>query len=151
MSAFCLTADIAQREVCQIIALYHFVDRETEAPTAPAAGSTNFSGARAAHLQPKALFSVPPTPPYGAKSRAREASLQKTRTPRLGWSLKLLLRTNHKGLPWWSRLRAPNAGGPGSIPGRGTRSHTHAAAKTSHAATKSLHATAKTRHSQINK
>ena len=23
----------------------------------------------------------------------------------------------------WLRLRAPNAGGPGSIPGRGTRSH----------------------------
>ncbi|TEA37689.1 hypothetical protein DBR06_SOUSAS9210004, partial [Sousa chinensis] len=23
----------------------------------------------------------------------------------------------------WLRLRAPNAGGPGSIPGQGTRSH----------------------------
>ena len=31
-----------------------------------------------------------------------------------------------EGLPWWSsdlRLWAPNAGGPGLIPGRGTRSH----------------------------
>ena len=27
----------------------------------------------------------------------------------------------------WVRLHAPNAGGPGSIPGWGTRSHMHAA------------------------
>ena len=33
-------------------------------------------------------------------------------------------------------LRAPNAGGLGSIPGQGTRTHMHAAAKSSHAATK---------------
>ena len=31
----------------------------------------------------------------------------------------------------WLRLRAPNAGGPGSIPGQGNRSHMHAATKTS--------------------
>ena len=42
------------------------------------------------------------------------------------------------------RLRAPNAGGPGSMPGQGTRSHMHAA-------TKSLHAATKTQHNQINK
>ena len=36
----------------------------------------------------------------------------------------------------WIRLWAPNAGGPGSIPGQGTRSHMHAATKSSHAATK---------------
>ena len=36
----------------------------------------------------------------------------------------------------WVRLRAPNAGGPGSIPGQETRSHTHAATKSSHATTK---------------
>ena len=36
----------------------------------------------------------------------------------------------------WVRLSTPNAGGPGSIPGRGTRSHMHAATKSSHAATK---------------
>ena len=36
----------------------------------------------------------------------------------------------------WLRLRAPNAGGPGSIPGQGTRSHMHAAAKSLHATTK---------------
>ena len=30
----------------------------------------------------------------------------------------------------WLRLRAPNAGGPGSIPGQGTRSPMHAATKT---------------------
>ena len=31
----------------------------------------------------------------------------------------------------WVSLHAPNAGGPGSIPGRGTRSRMHAAAKKS--------------------
>ena len=44
------------------------------------------------------------------------------------------------GLPWrqsqWIGLRAPNAGGLGSISGQGTRSHMHAATKSSHAATK---------------
>ena len=43
----------------------------------------------------------------------------------------------------WVRLCAPNAGGPGSIPGRGTRSCMHAATKSPHAATKSLHAATK--------
>ena len=36
----------------------------------------------------------------------------------------------------WVRLRAPNAGGPGSIPGRGTRSRMHATTKSLHATTK---------------
>ena len=36
----------------------------------------------------------------------------------------------------WVRLHAPSAGGLGSIPSRGTRSHTHAATKGSHATTK---------------
>ena len=36
----------------------------------------------------------------------------------------------------WVRLCAPNAGGLGSIPGWGTRSHMHAEAKSSRAATK---------------
>ena len=36
----------------------------------------------------------------------------------------------------WIRLHAPNAGGPGSIPGQGTRSHMHATTKSSHATTK---------------
>ena len=36
----------------------------------------------------------------------------------------------------WIRLRAPNAGGPGSIPGQGIRSYMHAATKGSHAITK---------------
>ena len=36
----------------------------------------------------------------------------------------------------WLRLRARNAGGPGLIPGWGTRSHMHAAIKSLHAATK---------------
>ena len=49
------------------------------------------------------------------------------------------------------RLRAPNAGGPGSIPGQGTRSHMHAATKSLHAPTKELRAATKTRHNQINK
>ena len=30
----------------------------------------------------------------------------------------------------WLRLHVPNAEGPGSIPGQGTRSHMHAATKT---------------------
>ncbi|TEA34069.1 hypothetical protein DBR06_SOUSAS2310184, partial [Sousa chinensis] len=37
----------------------------------------------------------------------------------------------------WVRLHPPNAGGPGSIPGRGTTSHMHATTKSPHAATKS--------------
>ncbi|TEA30586.1 hypothetical protein DBR06_SOUSAS4110021 [Sousa chinensis] len=36
----------------------------------------------------------------------------------------------------WVRLHAPNAGGPGSIPGRGTSSCMHVATKSPHAATK---------------
>ena len=36
----------------------------------------------------------------------------------------------------WLRLYAPNAGGPGSIPGQGTRSHMHATTKSLHATTK---------------
>ncbi|TEA36925.1 hypothetical protein DBR06_SOUSAS210044, partial [Sousa chinensis] len=36
----------------------------------------------------------------------------------------------------WLRLHTPNAGGPGLIPGQGTRSHMHATAKSSHATTK---------------
>ena len=36
----------------------------------------------------------------------------------------------------WLGLDAPNAGGPGLIPGQGTRSHMHATTKSLHAATK---------------
>ena len=36
----------------------------------------------------------------------------------------------------WLRLCAPNAGGPGSIPGQVTRSCMHAATKSSHVTTK---------------
>ena len=36
----------------------------------------------------------------------------------------------------WLILWAPNAGGPGSIPGQETRSHMHAASKSSHVTTK---------------
>ena len=36
----------------------------------------------------------------------------------------------------WVRPRAPNAGGLGSIPDRGTRSRMHAATKSPHATTK---------------
>ena len=43
----------------------------------------------------------------------------------------------------WIRLCAPNAEGPGSIPGKVTRPHMHAATKSMHAATKSLHAKTK--------
>ena len=37
----------------------------------------------------------------------------------------------------WVGLWVPNAGGSGSIPGQGTRSHMHAMTKSPHAATKS--------------
>ena len=50
----------------------------------------------------------------------------------------------------WLRLPAPNAGGPGSIPGQGTRSHM-LQLKTPHTAAKIPCATTKTQHSQINK
>ena len=49
----------------------------------------------------------------------------------------------------WVRLRAPNAGGPGSIPGWGTRSRMHAATKSSHATTKSSHATTMSPHATM--
>ena len=43
----------------------------------------------------------------------------------------------------WLRLQAPNVGGPGLIPGQGTRSHT--------LQLKILHAVTKIQHSQTNK
>ena len=56
------------------------------------------------------------------------------------------------------RLQAPNVGGPGSVPGQGTRyrkpptKSPHAATKKiPHVATKIPRATTKTKHSQINK
>ena len=48
------------------------------------------------------------------------------------------------------RLRTPNAGGPGSIPGQGTRSHM-LQLKIPHTTRKILRATTKTRRIQINK
>ena len=33
----------------------------------------------------------------------------------------------------WLRLHAPNAGGPGSMPGQGTRAHMPVATRSSHA------------------
>ena len=64
----------------------------------------------------------------------------------------------------WLRLQGPNAGGPGPIPGQGTRSHMsqlrvhmpqlkilHAATKILHTATKILCAATKTQRGQINK
>ena len=50
----------------------------------------------------------------------------------------------------WVRFRAPKAGGPGSIPGRGTRSHMCAATKSPHATTKIPRSAAKTWCSQNN-
>ena len=43
----------------------------------------------------------------------------------------------------WVRLHAPNAGGPGLIPGQRTRSCRHAATNSPRAATKSPHAVTK--------
>ena len=47
------------------------------------------------------------------------------------------------------RLHAPNAGGPGSIPGQGTRAHMPATRKIQHAAAKGLHAASKTEYPLI--
>ena len=38
----------------------------------------------------------------------------------------------------WLRPHTPNAGGPGSFPAQGNRSHMHASAKSLHATTKEL-------------
>ena len=55
-----------------------------------------------------------------------------------GWETKILQamqcsqKKGHVGtspVVQWLRLRAPNAGGPGSIPGQGTRSRMHATTK----------------------
>ena len=46
----------------------------------------------------------------------------------------------------WVRLHTPNAGGPGSFPGQGTRSHMHAATKNPHATTKKADAATKSPH-----
>ena len=48
----------------------------------------------------------------------------------------------------WVRLHAPNAGGPGLIPGWGTGSRMHATTKSLHAAMKIPHAATKTQCSQ---
>ena len=56
------------------------------------------------------------------------------------WQTRKL--SSKKGIPGtslvtqWLRLCAPNAGGPDSLPGQGTRSHMHAATKSSNATTK---------------
>ena len=61
----------------------------------------------------------------------------------------------------WLRLCAPNAGGPGLIPGQGPRSHTRQvrvhmpqgrlSVLSATIKIKSLHGATKTQHSQINK
>ena len=61
-----------------------------------------------------------------------------------GWGLvEKGLSTGTSLAVQWVRLHAPNAGGPGSFPGQGTRSHM--------LQWKIPHATTKTQHSQINK
>ena len=63
--------------------------------------------------------------------------------PKTGFGTSLVVQ--------WVRLHGPNAGGPGSIPGQGTRSWTHAATKSPHVTVKILCATTKTRCSQKEK
>ena len=55
----------------------------------------------------------------------------------------VLLRTHQRNrglrislVAQWMGLCVPNAGGLGSIPGQGTRSHMHAATESSHVTTK---------------
>lgn len=59
----------------------------------------------------------------------------------ISWGTSLMVQ--------WLRLCAPNAGGLGSIPGEGIRSHTPQL-EIPNAATKILTATTKTGHSQTN-
>ena len=74
----------------------------------------------------------------------------------LNWIIKFFQGTSL--VAQWMRLQAPNAGGPGSIPGQGTRPHMHATTKSSHATTReacaphqrTLRAVDKTQCSQIN-
>ena len=49
----------------------------------------------------------------------------------------------------WLRLHGPNAGGPGSIPGQGTRAHMPTTRKIQHTAAKGLHAASKTEYPLI--
>ena len=51
----------------------------------------------------------------------------------------------------WLRLCIPNAGGPGSIPGQGTKSRMHATLRVCMLQLKILHAVTKTQRSQIKK
>ena len=51
-------------------------------------------------------------------------------------TLKMIMQDGTSLVAQWLRLCPPNAGGPGLIPGQGTRSHMHAATKSSHATTK---------------
>ena len=73
-------------------------------------------------------------PPDTSYSSPTAASPTTCFSPSLGASL-LSHHISHETFPGtslvaqWLRLRAPNAGGPGSIPGQGTRSHVHAATK----------------------
>ena len=54
----------------------------------------------------------------------------------MGGGCKLKKKMGTSLVVQWVRLRAPNAGGPGSIPDQGTRSRMHAATKIPHAANK---------------
>ena len=54
------------------------------------------------------------------------------RSDQMGFYVRVLCNKRNAGtslVVQWVRLRAPNAGGPGSIPGWGTRCHMHAATK----------------------
>ena len=50
--------------------------------------------------------------------------------------IKKILYVGTSLVAQWIRLCTPNAGGLGLIPGQATRSHMHAATKSSHATTK---------------
>ena len=56
-------------------------------------------------------------------------------TPRFLFTLDQKLLKGISLVVQWLRLCAPNAGGPGSIPDQGTRSHMHAATRSLHVAT----------------
>ena len=69
-------------------------------------------------------------------------------TPQMPQLQHIQNQTQDSLLVQWLRLRAPNAAGPGSIPGQGTRSHM---SQLRVCMLKILHAATKTQCSQINK
>ena len=89
---------------------------------------------------------------YHLPTSALEPCFSKCVVPRASHTSKELVRNAGSGtslMAQWLRLRTPNAGGPGSIPGQGTRSHMPQL-RVRMLQLKIPRAATKTQHSQIN-